>query len=262
MGIRIIAIQRDRCYCPNGPQADEAMLKAVISCLHDEVTMVEERQLSPDLPLLLDSHHINTILSMGRMPETLTILKDCQTKGIRVINRPEAVERCTRSIIHRIMQDCDVPMPKEGMVGFWLKRGDANAHEHGDVVFCKDSCQLEEAKMSFLHRGITQWIVSPHVEGTNLKFYAVGHRFFRCFPVGLLSNQRHKELHEAVVKVAEAIGIDIYGGDCIVDKQGDFYLIDFNDWPSFAPCRDEAAEAIVHVISSEWQTAASTLPET
>ena len=37
----------------------------------------------------------------------------------------------------------------------------------------------------------------------------------------------------------------MYGGDAIVTSDGDFYIIDFNDWPSFASCREAAAEAIV-----------------
>lgn len=243
MGNRVIAIQRDKRYCPNGPQADTAILKAVTSRLHDEVITVEEGQLPSGF------HDADVILSMGRMPETLAVLKACQAKGLRVINRPEAVERCTRGIIHRVMLDCGVSIPEEeGAAGYWLKRGDADAHQQGDVVFCENKQQLEEAKAQFLRQGITQWVVSPHVEGTNVKFYAVVRHFFRCFPDGILNNQKRKELHKAAMKVAETIGIDIYGGDCIVDKNGDFFLIDFNDWPSFAPCRDEAAEAIAKLI--------------
>ena len=36
----------------------------------------------------------------------------------------------------------------------------------------------------------------------------------------------------------------VYGGDAIVTAEGAFYIIDFNDWPSFSRCRDEAAKAI------------------
>ncbi|MEG1267292.1 MAG: hypothetical protein RSE19_12525, partial [Myroides sp.] len=37
------------------------------------------------------------------------------------------------------------------------------------------------------------------------------------------------------------LGIEIYGGDCIIDDQGNARIIDFNDFPSFAPCREIAA---------------------
>ena len=42
----------------------------------------------------------------------------------------------------------------------------------------------------------------------------------------------------------------VYGGDCIVDSDGKMQIIDFNDWPSFAPCRNEAAPYIAKAIIS------------
>ena len=42
--------------------------------------------------------------------------------------------------------------------------------------------------------------------------------------------------------------VRIYGGDCIVDEHGHISIIDFNDWPSFAPCRAEAAPAIARSV--------------
>ncbi|MFS6554926.1 hypothetical protein VPJ68_05445, partial [Parabacteroides distasonis] len=40
----------------------------------------------------------------------------------------------------------------------------------------------------------------------------------------------------------------MYGGDAIVTADGNFVIIDFNDWPSFSRCRDEAAEAIAEYV--------------
>ncbi len=37
-------------------------------------------------------------------------------------------------------------------------------------------------------------------------------------------------------------------GDCIVSEDGVMRIIDFNDWPSFAPCREEAAPNIARRI--------------
>ena len=42
----------------------------------------------------------------------------------------------------------------------------------------------------------------------------------------------------------------IYGGDCIVSPDGEIRIIDFNDWPSFAPCREEAGPQIAKAIIS------------
>ena len=49
-------------------------------------------------------------------------------------------------------------------------------------------------------------------------------------------------------KTAKLIDIDIYGGDCIIREDGSYAIIDFNDWPSFSRCREEAADAMADVI--------------
>ena len=51
-----------------------------------------------------------------------------------------------------------------------------------------------------------------------------------------------------VAALAAAVGLQIYGGDMIVTNDGSLYMIDFNDWPSFSRCREEAAEAIARLI--------------
>lgn len=45
-------------------------------------------------------------------------------------------------------------------------------------------------------------------------------------------------------QAATELNVEIYGGDCIVAPDGQIRIIDFNDWPSFAPCRTEAAPYI------------------
>ena len=48
--------------------------------------------------------------------------------------------------------------------------------------------------------------------------------------------------------MARLVGILVYGGDAVVDARGRYHIIDFNDWPSFAPCREEAAAEIVKLV--------------
>ncbi len=48
--------------------------------------------------------------------------------------------------------------------------------------------------------------------------------------------------------LARKLNVPIYGGDVIIDQEGEFWFIDFNDFPSFSCCRKEAAEAIVQRI--------------
>ena len=60
------------------------------------------------------------------------------------------------------------------------------------------------------------------------------------------------ELQKVANASAEALGVHIYGGDAIVSKDGSFHIIDLNDWPSFAPCREEAASFIAQSIVQQF----------
>jgi hypothetical protein len=65
-------------------------------------------------------------------------------------------------------------------------------------------------------------------------------------------------LRRLTAKAVMAAGLDIFGGDVIVAPTGELTLIDLNDWPSFAPCRDAASEAIAdHLmrrVDAAWNT--------
>ena len=49
-------------------------------------------------------------------------------------------------------------------------------------------------------------------------------------------------------QAAAAAGLEVFGGDVIVGPSGELTLIDLNDWPSFAPCRDRASDAIAEYL--------------
>lgn len=126
---------------------------------------------------------------------------------------------------------------------------------------------MEKAKQDFKERGITDIVVSTHVVGDLIKFYGVGKDFFRCyypsddgiskFGDEKLNGKAHhydydqEAFHSEVVKLAKLVGVDVYGGDAIIDKGGNYFIIDFNDWPSFSRCREEAADAIAKLIINE-----------
>ena len=51
-----------------------------------------------------------------------------------------------------------------------------------------------------------------------------------------------------MIKVGQMLSLDVFGGDAIIREDGTFLLIDFNDWPSFAPIREQAGKAISGLI--------------
>lgn len=264
-------IQRAVEFSPNSVDKDLAILEAVAEKLRQQghdVTMVPE-DTQETIPLCFASFaqqgQSPCVLSMARRPETLQWLKTLE--GVRIINTPEAVENCSRSRLQQVMEQLAVPMPpREGPFGYWLKRGDAAAQSQGDVVYTANQQALDEAIRTFTQRGITDYVVSAHVKGDLVKFYGVSGGFFRYYyPTDDGQTKFDDELHNGVAhhypfdsqamqhdagRLAEAVGVEVYGGDCIVRADGSYCFIDFNDWPSFSRCRESAASAIVALIKS------------
>jgi hypothetical protein len=267
---KVLAILRAERFSPNSVEKDRAIMMSVVQRLQDkgyEVEVISEEAFAT-LRLPLTTDHYTTVFSMGRLPETLARLKDLK---IRVINTPEGVERCARSLLESVMREAHIPTPpKKGDQGYWLKRGDAAAQEKNDVVFAANEEELNEKVNAFRSRGIADYTVSAHVVGDVVKFYGVlGTGFFRYYyPTddgqtkfgdesrnGTASHYRFDtiDLQQASERLAAAVGVSIYGGDCIVRQDGTWCIIDFNDWPSFSRCRKEAAEAIVDLVENSLQ---------
>lgn len=259
--MHIVAVRRDDRYSPNSVENDRAILQAVIDRMGDDIPMIDEAELSEDTDADL-------YLSMGRLPQTVSLLKSKEDGGAVVINSGYGVEACMRSRLDATMRANDIPMPPlEGNNGYWLKRGDAAAQSKGDVVFCKDLEALEEARKGFAARGITDVVASAHVVGDLVKFYGVGCDFFRYYypaddHISKFGDERVNGIAhhypfdvEALLNIsarlAELVKTEVYGGDVIIDAQGHISIIDFNDWPSFSRCRDEAAEAIASYIKKK-----------
>ena len=261
--MKVLAIKRAEQFSPNSVEKDEAILKSVVGRLRESG---HEVVIQMETDLLSDLKSFQMILTMGRLPETICLLKTMT--GIKILNTPEGVEHCTRGNIEAIMNRMGIPKPPtEGTDGYWLKRGDAAAQTHDDVVYVADKKTLTEKIKAFQDRGITQYVVSAHVKGDLVKFYGVrGTGFFRWFyPTddgmskfgderynGVAQHYRFDEddLQRKADLLAGAVGIDIYGGDCVVKANGTYCIIDFNDWPSFSRCREEAADAIVALVEN------------
>lgn len=265
--MKIIAIRRDGRFSPNCLEKDRAILEAASreACKHFEekgepcqFRWIDERDLKP-------SDEAEIYLSMARLPEALSVLEAFERKGRRVVNRPNGVRNCQRSRLQRLMLDNDLPMPDSSFVfPVWLKRGDGAAQSECDVVFCADETAFQQAMNAFEQRGVADYVVSRHVAGDVVKFYGVGDHFFRYFyptddgDTKFGDEMRHngptqhyafdaEQMKNDVNRLAGLTGLEVYGGDCIVRPDGSYCIIDFNDWPSFSRCRDEAAKAIVQL---------------
>ena len=260
--MKILMIRRAEQFSPHAVENDRAILEAValrLSALGHTVTKVDEASLASSLA----ADKPDFIFSMARLPASLRLL---EASGLRVINAPQGVSQCARRQVQAFMASLGIPYPTgSGPHGYWLKRADAAAQTADDVVYARDLQALASAKAAMQARGIRDYLVSPHVEGDLVKFYGVSATgFFRYyyptddglskFGLEQLNGQAYHypfsatDLQTKSEALAAAVGLQIYGGDMIVTNDGSWYMIDFNDWPSFSRCREEAAEAIARLI--------------
>ena len=253
-------ITRERVFSPGKVEADAAVLEAVAVRLRQLGHVVSV--FSGDAPAWPDPDGATAVFTMCQGPGALERLSVWRARGVRVVNSPQAILNCQR---HRtvallngagvrfadsilVQTDARVSLPQWVSGGAWVKRGDVHATEAGDVVRVDSIDAARAALRAFHTRGIRYAVVQQHVLGTVLKFYAVLGSFFHCvpppaappLPVAVLARMR--ALGE---RAAQALEVEIYGGDCVYDAQRDALgLIDLNDWPSYATCRAEAATEI------------------
>lgn len=258
----VLCVYRAERFSPNSVDRDRAVMDAVALLLAGRgiaVKTVGEEQLRPD-------REDAVVLTMARSAAALDVLERMEAQGCTVINAPGGVRRCARSTVDRLMRSAGIPAaPLSGSNGYWIKRGDEAAQERGDVVHAADEAGRDAALERFRARGIKDVVVTAHVEGDLVKFYGVGETgFFRTFYPGdglyskfgdELVNGRPvhyrfpaDDMKRDAGRLASLVGVDVYGGDCIVRRDGTYAFIDFNDWPSFAMCRNEAAEAIAKIV--------------
>ncbi len=264
--MRVLAIYRAEIFSPNSKEKDTAILEAVSEVLRSEGHKVKGVREDD----FLGSEDVDLILSMGRRIKTLNTLKKKQSEGLIVINSPESVLASARSKVDHLMRLNGIPAaPKDGNDGYWLKRGDASAQESCDVVFAKNEKEKKDFLDDFLKRGVNDVLITSHVKGDCIKFYGVNspENFFRYFYPNDFGDTKfgnekingatkHYEflvddLKKDVAKLAQLTGLEVYGGDCIVRGDGSYAIIDFNDWPSFSRCKDEAARAIATLVNNQ-----------
>ena len=80
-----------------------------------------------------------------------------------------------------------------------------------------------------------------------LRISAVRDRFFRVVRrdgAAALAGGDEEAMARLAARGAAAVGLEVYGGAVVREANGALQLIDLNDWPSYGPCRSEAADAI------------------
>ena len=129
----------------------------------------------------------------------------------------------------------------------WIKRADYQSLHKEDVSYVRQADEAQEVLQEYFLRGIQRAVISRHPKATLSSSMALPHTVL--LQLCALRKPRAKQavaattvydkarLHQICRDAAEALDVKIYGGDAIVDADGTIRLIDFDDWPSFAPCR-------------------------
>lgn len=265
-------------YSPNHIGNDAAIFNAVADQLRKrgcEVKIYNEEQFqSQDI-----SEDI--ILNMCRERRSIEKLEALEESGKLVINSGFGIENCTRERMTRILLGNNIPYPdslivntnedvrqelvEKGYTNVWVKRGDFHAMHKEDVSYCRHPQETQEVLHEYYYRGIKRAVINKHLPGDLIKFYGVSNQdwFYWFYPFDeghskygyeAINGKSHglqfdlEALKAQCQKASEIMDVKIFGGDCIVDEDGTVRIIDFNDWPSFAPCRDEAAPHIAKCV--------------
>lgn len=281
--MKILGISRGVKYSPNLVGNDAAIFMAVVGELkamgHEVETISEEEMVQHDYTPYC------RVFTMARDTFSLVMLeKDLQVENLsKFINSIDGILTCTNKAAVSIqMLEAGIPQPeflvgekcnlmfcstesKEDIVPpLWLKNCDGSAVTAEDTVFCQTKEEFDVAFQNFETRDVTMWMAQEHQHGDLIKFYGVentnffywnyashGHSKFGLEAIN--GKERGYDFNAERIKlyadmIAKKLNVPIYGGDAIVDEEGNFWFIDFNDFPSFSSCREEAAKAIAERI--------------
>ena len=278
---KVIGIKREEVFSPNHVANDSAIIGNVALLLRDKGLNVE---FPDEKEFTQTDRDICGIFSMSRNKSVLQRIKSYEDKGIPAVNSAYGVENCFRTGMTQKLLENDVPYPisaivsadedasdafrKVGEKNFWIKRGDFHAIHKEDVCFAHSIDEGNMILKEFGKRGIENVVISEHLYGDIIKFYAVRETgFFYWFYPHDVNHVKfdycetdskseyfsfsENDLKQIADKAATVLDVDIYGGDAIISASGDIKIIDLNDWPSFAPCRDVAA---VHIADHIYKT--------
>ncbi len=286
--MKFLGITRGRRFSPNMSEKDLIIMQMVSSELMKmghQTDFVDEDDEEIILGSLVEGIY-DAVYTMLRSLRGINLLRQFEERGILTVNSADGISNAGRIRVIEILSKIGTPIPKTLIVNqpeqfkkdflnnllindlsfpCWIKKGEGWAQYPDDVMFVQN---LQEAVSQFdvmCKRYPSGTIVlTEHLKGDLVKFYGVeGTDFFfwrypdpknSKFGLEAINGSPVRfdfdtvKLKQVCDKAALASKIIVYGGDCVVDADGSFRIIDFNDWPSFSACRNEASKAIAERI--------------
>ena len=271
----MVAIYRRASFSPKQHlQNDRAILDLVVTHLHDMGW--DEERVDEDIVETGRIPRAELYLNMCQGARASELLAPLECDGVTVVNRASSVLNCHRHRLVHHLAGTGIAFPRTILLPagsgppaaedlaelldergtLWLKRGDVHAEQAEDVIRLAPE-ELDDALTRFRARGIAWAALQHHVPGPVIKFYALGDRsFFRYYgadggpkaPPPVVDREAMMSL---AFRAAERLGLEVFGGDMAIPHPEEPVLIDINDWPSFAPFRDEASLTIARYVNAQ-----------
>lgn len=271
--IRVVGVSRGNEFSPNHVGNDAAIFRITAENLEKKGCEVV---LYPEKEFVEQGIEADFIFDMARDRATIRRLKELEDHGATVVNSAYGIDNCVRKAMTELLIANNVPHPRSVIIPTdgtfspdffpcWIKRGNSHAMVKEDVVYVECREEAEYVLADFRKRNIPEAVVNEHLVGDLVKFYGVqGTDFFYTFYPTEQSHSKFgleaingetrgypfdvKKLQAYSNLAAEVLNVPVYGGDCVVSATGEIRIIDFNDWPSFARCREEAGPKIAECI--------------
>ena len=241
MPVQFLGIYREKRFSPGAHAAGDAeileLTQAALERAGYQTTLIAPES----LPTLLSPAPV--VFSMCQSLEALAVLQAWEKQGVLVLNTPAAVRACYRLALVTALSQTTLPFPRsvvipldettstgsalaglpESTAGWWVKRGDVHAMQSDDVLFVRHAADLPAQLARLRQRGIGHAVVQEHIAGQEWKFYAVrGHGVLHAFaphdahcpPID------YARLNTLAQQASEVLGLDIYGGDCLMTPTG------------------------------------------
>jgi Glutathione synthase/Ribosomal protein S6 modification enzyme (glutaminyl transferase) len=274
----VTGIQRASVFSPNHIGNDAAIFTGTAEYIREQgyhVTILTEQEFLslPENP--------QRVFTMLRNQRAIQRLQQWEQEGCITVNSAFGIENGERERMTNLLITGGIPYPDSIIVdtheqitpllkqhafsSCWIKRGDFHAIHREDVTYARRPEDVQEMLSEYALRGIDRVVINKHLEGDLIKFYGIAGSsfFFWFYPFDNSHSKfgheeingkakgipfREEELRNICNRAAETLQLIVYGGDCIISPDGLIRIIDFNDWPSFAPCREEAIPVIGHTI--------------
>ena len=281
--MKVVGITRGKQFSPNMSANDLAIMQEVeqrLKAFGNEVSLISEDNIS-DLQNI-SQEPPDAVFTMLRGDEGISCLRHLEYHGIPVLNGANAITNAHRSNITRLLSENEFPIPNTLIIDnltiqedierleqlinqitfpCWIKNGQGWAQFNDDVAFVQtQEDALKRIRLIHKRYPLGDIIICEHLKGDLVKFYGIEDTNFFYWSYPDLKHSKFgleaingkpvrfkfdaTKLKIVCDRIAALSGIFVYGGDCVVNAEGDFKIIDFNDWPSFSSCRNSAADAI------------------